>query len=381
MADIERGGERLIANYIAAEKAKGNLVGVEEAAAIVLPRELKRLRSALAEAEAVTLYHGSTANAFEFDPTRPLSASTNAQIADRYATQEFAFGLERYISDTGRPVPLRVVTRKGPQRHPQSTFTAGYRGAHTAPDREFGASLDNITRIYPEDVYSTDAARIYGVGGKDFAKLDKQIVEFINEYKGSPNRMVTVYRAVPKDAPAVINPGDWVTPLREYADLHGSRYLDPEYRVEEMRVRAGDIFTDGNSWFEWGYDPRPVRKPYPEKLITAAARMKSDMIGASRAGNIVELRKGTSKGFVKVDEDRIRSLNPKELERAVFRVRRDGGSVTPMRVYGDALYLTKWSDIPLDVRKEVFGGDVKVCVPVKVLATLTTAILAAAKVV
>ncbi len=360
MADIERGGERLIANYIAAEKAKGNLVGVEEAAAIVLPRELKRLRSALAEAEAVTLYHGSTANAFEFDPTRPLSASTNAQIADRYATQEFAFGLERYISDTGRPVPLRVVTRKGPQRHPQSTFTAGYRGAHTAPDREFGASLDNITRIYPEDVYSADAARIYGVGGKDFAKLDKEIVKFINEYKGNPNRMVTVYRAVPKDAPAVINPGDWVTPLREYADLHGSRYLDPEYRVEEMRVRAGDIFTDGNSWFEWGYDPRPVRKPYPEKLITAAARMKSDMIGATRAGNIVELRKGTSKGFVKVDEDRIRSLNPKELERAVFRVRRDGGSVTPMRVYGDALYLTKWSDIPLDVRKEVFGGDVKV---------------------
>ncbi len=360
MADIERGGERLIANYIAAEKAKGNLVGVEEAAAIVLPRELKRLRSALAEAEAVTLYHGSTADAFEFDPARPLSASTNAQIADRYATQEFAFGLERYISDTGRPVPLRVVTRKGPQRHPQSTFTAGYRGAHTAPDREFGASLDNITRIYPEDVYSADAARIYGVGGKDFAKLDKQIVEFINQYKGSPNRMVTVYRAVPKDAPAVINPGDWVTPLREYADLHGSRYLDPEYRVEEMRVRAGDIFTDGNSWFEWGYDPRPVRKPYPEKLITAAARMKSDMIGATRAGNIVELRKGTSKGFVKVDEDRIRSLNPKELERAVFRVRRDGGSVTPMRVYGDALYLTKWSDIPLDVRKEVFGGDVKV---------------------
>jgi len=360
MADIERGGERLIANYIAAEKAKGNLVGVEEAAAIVLPRELKRLRSALAEAEAVTLYHGSTADAFEFDPARPLSASTNAQIADRYATQEFSFGLERYISDTGRPVPLRVVTRKGPQRHPQSTFTAGYRGAHTAPDREFGASLDNITRIYPEDVYSADAARIYGVGGKDFAKLDKQIVEFINQYKGSPNRMVTVYRAVPKDAPAVINPGDWVTPLREYADLHGSRYLDPEYRVEEMRVRAGDIFTDGNSWFEWGYDPRPVRKPYPEKLITAAARMKSDMIGATRAGNIVELRKGTSKGFVKVDEDRIRSLNPKELERAVFRVRRDGGSVTPMRVYGDALYLTKWSDIPLDVRKEVFGGDVKV---------------------
>jgi len=360
MADIERGGERLIANYIAAEKAKGNLVGVEEAAAIVLPRELKRLRSALAEAEAVTLYHGSVADSFEFDPARPLSASTNAQIADRYATQEFAFGLERYISDTGRPVPLRVVTRKGPQRHPQSTFTAGYRGAHTAPDREFGASLDNITRIYPEDVYSSDAARIYGVGGKDFVKLDKQIVEFINQYKGSPNRMVTVYRAVPKDAPAVINPGDWVTPLREYADLHGSRYLDPEYRVEEMRVRAGDIFTDGNSWFEWGYDPRPVRKPYPEKLITAAARMKSDMIGATRAGNIVELRKGTSKGFVKVDEDRIRSLNPKELERAVFRVRRDGGSVTPMRVYGDALYLTKWSDIPLDVRKEVFGGDVKV---------------------
>ncbi len=38
------------------------------------------------------LYHGSVAGSFEFDPARPLSASTNAQIADRYATQEFSFG-------------------------------------------------------------------------------------------------------------------------------------------------------------------------------------------------------------------------------------------------------------------------------------------------
>ena len=75
-----------------------------------------------------------------------------------------------------------------------------------------------------------------------------------------------------------------------------------------------------NSWFEWGYDPRPVRKPYPEKLLTAAARMKSDMIGAIRAGNIVEVRRGTSQKFVKVSEDKIRDLNPKALERAVFRV-------------------------------------------------------------
>ena len=361
MADIERGGERLISNYIAAEKAKGNLVGVEEAAAIVLPKEITRLRSALAEAEAVTLYHGSAADEFAFDPKRPLSATPSAQIADRYASQEFTFGLERYISETGRPVPLRVVTRKGPQRHPQSTFTAGYRGAHTAPDREFGASLDNMARIYPEDVYSPDAVRIYGVGGPDWRNLDKKVVALIQDFKGNPNRTITIYRAVPKDAPTGINAGDWVTPLREYADLHGKgRFGDEAYRIDEIKVRAGDIFTDGNSWFEWGYDPRPVRKPYPEKLITAAARIKSDMIGASRAGNIVEVRKGTSKGFVKVDEDRIRNFNPKELERAVFRVRRDGGSVVPVRAYGEALYLTKWSDIPLDVRKEVFNGDVKV---------------------
>jgi len=251
MADIERGGERLISNYIAAEKAKGNLVGVEEAAAIVLPRELTRLRSALAEAEAVTLYHGSAANTFEFDPARPLSASTNAQIADRYATQEFSFGLERYISDTGRPVPLRVVTRKGPQRHPQSTFTAGYRGAHTAPDREFGASLDNITRIYPEDVYSADAARIYGVGGKDFSRLDKQIVEFINQYKGNPNRMVTVYRAVPKDAPAVIESSE---KYRNSQDYINEFIRDKIRKVDGHYVKKTEMYESFKVWYIEHYD-------------------------------------------------------------------------------------------------------------------------------
>jgi len=351
---------KLIDNYIEAEKAKGNLVGREEAERIVLGQEIRRLRAVQSELESVTLYHGSPEDKFQFDPTRPLAASATPGRAARYSDQEFTFGLERYISETGRPVPLRVVTKKGPQRHPQSTFTAGYRGAHTAPDREFGASLDDMARIYPEDVYSKDAVRIYGVGGPDWRNLDKKAAALIQDFKGNPNRTITIYRAVPKDAPAGINVGDWVTPLREYADLHGKgRFGDGAYRIDELKVRAGDIFTDGNSWFEWGYDPRPVRKPYPEKLLTAAARMKSDMIGAIRAGNIVEVRRGTSQKFVKVSEDKIRDLNPKALERAVFRVRRDGGTLMPVRAYGEPLYVTKWSDLPVEA-KNTFGGDVKV---------------------
>jgi len=52
----------------------------------------------------------------------------------------------------------------------------------------------------------------------------------------------------------VINPGDWVTINREYAKLHGEG-LNGKYKIISKRVKASDIFTEGNSILEWGYDP------------------------------------------------------------------------------------------------------------------------------
>ena len=52
-----------------------------------------------------------------------------------------------------------------------------------------------------------------------------------------------------------INIGDWVTINRRYAKEHGESLLMGEYRIVSKRVRARDLYTDGESIQEWGYYP------------------------------------------------------------------------------------------------------------------------------
>jgi hypothetical protein len=37
-----------------------------------------------------------------------------------------------------------------------------YLGEHTAPSKDVGFSLDNLSVAFPEDIYSSDGARLYG---------------------------------------------------------------------------------------------------------------------------------------------------------------------------------------------------------------------------
>jgi hypothetical protein len=61
---------------------------------------------------------------------------------------------------------------------------------------------------------------------------------------------------VPKGAAAdAINPGDWVTINKAYAKMHGEGF-DDGYTIIEQRVPARDIYTNGDSIHEWGYDPQ-----------------------------------------------------------------------------------------------------------------------------
>lgn len=129
-----------------------------------------------------------------------------------------------------------------------------YQG-HDAPSMGDGGGspLHNVVGAYPPDVYSHVGERFYSSGHR----LDSRGYALIQSYKNRPNRILTVYRAVPKDVKAGINPGDWVTPIRPYAMEHGRDNLRNEFRIVSKQVHARDLFTSGNSWLEWGYDPQP----------------------------------------------------------------------------------------------------------------------------
>jgi hypothetical protein len=126
-----------------------------------------------------------------------------------------------------------------------------YRGSHRSPDGTNGeGSLDAMDRTYPEDIYGPKGAQYYGARRPDDVKIHK----LIQSVRGNPDAMVTVYRAVPKGVGAEITPGNWVTPSREYAAEHGERFPNG-YDILERQVRAGDLFTEGNSLQEFGWNP------------------------------------------------------------------------------------------------------------------------------
>lgn len=182
-----------------------------------------------------------------------------------------------------------------------------YRGLHRAPDRTSGSPLHDVTlETYPDDFYTPMATRYYGDG----YPFDTSTVNLIQSLRNKPNAPVKIYRAVPKtitipekihelekqkayilkfgrlpknvkysldsskyyeiisselnklkqqpivqQEKAEINPGDWVTISRPYAIGHGTSSLLGSYRILTKTVKAKDLFTDGNSIHEWGYDP------------------------------------------------------------------------------------------------------------------------------
>jgi hypothetical protein len=193
-----------------------------------------------------------------------------------------------------------------------------YRGGHTAPAPDADdAPMYNLKNIYPENIYSNDAARLYSHYGDN---RDNEAIYIIQSAKNKPNKLIKIYRAVPdinfniklKLKPLIdvvnyynkwkffplknqliysledkysnlkydeqqkqvlndlynqietlksqmnkkltINNGDWVTISKDYAKEHIESNLNGQGIILSKTVPARNLFTDGNDIFEWGYN-------------------------------------------------------------------------------------------------------------------------------
>jgi hypothetical protein len=131
-----------------------------------------------------------------------------------------------------------------------------YRGQHQAPisSIEIASPAYELNRnAYPDDIYSSKAARYYGHGSDPVE--DANVMRRLQALKNSPDAPVVIFRAVPKNVSAGrINHGDWVTPSKAYAIEHGQTMFGKDYKILRDRVPAKSLYTDGNSIYEFGYD-------------------------------------------------------------------------------------------------------------------------------
>lgn len=129
-----------------------------------------------------------------------------------------------------------------------------YRGEHQAPGRDYGAPMHDLSigGIMPADLYEN-------LHHYRFAHeaTEDEAMGLIRHHRGHPDRLVSVFRAVPRGTPrgTTINPGDWVTPVKGYATAHGRSHLGGQFRVLFKKVPAKHLYTSGDDWREWGYDP------------------------------------------------------------------------------------------------------------------------------
>ncbi len=130
-----------------------------------------------------------------------------------------------------------------------------YRGFHKSPGPPDNAPIYDLTILYPEDIYSDNGAKYYG-GGISRVYSD-EMINLFRSIRGKPDAMVKIYRAVPatEKQEYSINPGDWVTPSKYYAKLHGESNLNGKYKIIFKTVPAKTLFSEANSIFEFGYHP------------------------------------------------------------------------------------------------------------------------------
>jgi site-specific DNA-cytosine methylase len=101
---------------------------------------------------------------------------------------------------------------------------------------------------------------------------------------GEKDVKVKVYRAVPTSVKeGKLRNGDWVTPSKKYADIHGNNRLDGKYRIIEDEVPANQLWWDGNDANEFGFDDG---KEYRYKNAKNNRKL-NDIITYDNKGNVI----------------------------------------------------------------------------------------------
>ena len=144
--------------------------------------------------------------------------------------------------------------------------------------------------------------------GLESVKAINAAIDAIKNGKKDVN--VKVYRAVPTAVKeGKLRNGDWVTPSKKYADMHGTNRLEGKYRIIEDEVPATQLWWDGNDANEFGFDDG---KEYKYKNAKNNRKL-NDLVTYDDEGDVIPPSKRFNSRKQDVRFHRV--TEPEELER------------------------------------------------------------------
>lgn len=178
------------------------------------------------------------------------------------------------------------------------TDDTSWRMQHTAPNSKDDVSLDKLkdSGLIPDDFWEHPEWYTHTPEEREAYYKIKNAIELQERLKsaGSPREAhLWVYRAVDKTKNKredYFRNGDWVTPSKEYAINEGK--MNPNgYRIIKHSVKIKDLYWDGNSIAELGYDDGN-NYAYADTLNN---RKLLDLVTYDYYGNVIPLSKRFNK--------------------------------------------------------------------------------------
>lgn len=210
-------------------------------------------------------------------------------------------------------------------------------------------NLEDIALGYnlqPDDYFDNPRAYMNNTAyGLESAHVIKNALDAIKN--GEKDVKVKVYRAVPASVrEGKLRNGDWVTPSKKYAEMHGDNRLDGKYRIIEDEVPANQLWWDGNDVNEFGFDDG---KEYRYKNAKNNRKL-NDLITYDNKGNVIP----PSKRFNSRKSD-IRFSLKEEKEKIVADAKANGTYMTAPNGEKTKLDAEQWATVRTANFKNWFG--------------------------
>lgn len=213
---------------------------------------------------------------------------------------------ERYMEalQRGDKVAAREMLDEAARRKGYGDTASDYQGvgAWVVPanpgyenDAERRADVeDNAPDVNIEDIalgYSLVDEK-YWQEPRKYMQTDATAIESVNAIREAiaavrrdeKNVKVKVYHAVPTSIKeGKLRNGDWVTPSKDYAKMHGEHRLEGKYRIIEDEVSVNELWWDGNDSREWDFDNG---KGYKYKNVKNN-RKSDDLVTRDDKGNVI----------------------------------------------------------------------------------------------